>query len=70
MDDHCGKVKAILMDEEILQKAVEEQVTQDQSGRLAVADGIHFHEILKLRLDYRSEKNKKIYNQCMNVYWV
>ncbi|XP_038566074.1 dynein regulatory complex subunit 3-like [Micropterus salmoides] len=54
MDDHCGKVKAILMDEEILQKAVEEQVTQDQSGRLAVADGIHFHEILKLRLDYRN----------------
>lgn len=47
------------MDEEMLQKAIVEQAAQDQVGRTVKAEGIHFNEIPKLRLEYRSEKENK-----------
>ncbi|XP_044038279.1 dynein regulatory complex subunit 3 [Siniperca chuatsi] len=54
MYEHCGKSKPIFIDERILHKAVVEQVTQDQGRRIAKAEGIHFNEVLKLRLEYRN----------------
>ncbi|XP_032392644.1 dynein regulatory complex subunit 3 [Etheostoma spectabile] len=47
----------MLMDEEILRKAIVEQAEQDpkdQAGLIVKAEDIHFNEILKLRLEYRS----------------
>lgn len=46
------------MDEEILKKAVIEQFPRDQAG-IVKAEGVHFNEILKLRLEYRSEEIKR-----------
>lgn len=65
-----GGKSTTLMDEEILKKAIVEQAEQepqDQAGLIIKAEEIHFNEILKLRLEYRS---KKTINLCMNVYWV
>ena len=44
------------MDEEMVKEASVEQLSHDQARRIAKAEGIHFTEILKLRLEYRSEK--------------
>ncbi|KAA8585035.1 hypothetical protein FQN60_003729 [Etheostoma spectabile] len=47
----------MLMDEEILRKAIVEQAEQDpkdQAGLIVKAEDIHFNEILKLRLEYRN----------------
>ncbi|KAL0993113.1 hypothetical protein UPYG_G00103370 [Umbra pygmaea] len=45
-----------VMDEEMLQKAVEEQGPQDQAGQIAKQEGIQYDEVCQLRLDYRSIK--------------
>uniref|UniRef100_A0A8D3ATY3 Dynein regulatory complex subunit 3 n=1 Tax=Scophthalmus maximus TaxID=52904 RepID=A0A8D3ATY3_SCOMX len=44
----------ILIDEEILQKAVLEQTLQDQARRIAKAEGIHFDEVLQICLEYKN----------------
>ncbi|XP_050929674.1 LOW QUALITY PROTEIN: dynein regulatory complex subunit 3 [Lates calcarifer] len=49
-----GEAKPILIDQEILQKAVVEQAPQYQAGSIAKSVGIHFNEVLKLRLEYRN----------------
>ncbi|KAM3863874.1 dynein regulatory complex subunit 3 [Diretmus argenteus] len=49
MSRHYGKVEPSVMDEEMLQKAVEEQGPQEQAGRIAKEEGIHFSEVLQLR---------------------
>ncbi|XP_070780011.1 dynein regulatory complex subunit 3 [Enoplosus armatus] len=51
MNEYCGKSKPILMDEDIMRKAV---VEQDQPGCIAKAEEIHFNEILKLRLEFKN----------------
>uniref|UniRef100_A0A4W4GW58 Dynein regulatory complex subunit 3 n=1 Tax=Electrophorus electricus TaxID=8005 RepID=A0A4W4GW58_ELEEL len=43
-----------VVDEQMLQKAVEEQGPQDQAGRIAKEEGIQYHEVIQLRLDYRN----------------
>ncbi|CAB1342382.1 unnamed protein product [Coregonus sp. 'balchen'] len=43
-----------LVDEELLQMAVEEQGPQDQAGRIAKEEGIQYDEVCQLRLDYRN----------------
>lgn len=55
MEERFGKSEPILMDEEILQKAIVEQALEDQTRRIVKAEGINFNEILTLRLEYRSE---------------
>ncbi|XP_034749717.1 dynein regulatory complex subunit 3 [Etheostoma cragini] len=55
MTRSCDK-STMLMDEEILRKAIVEQAEQDpqdQAGLVVKAEDIHFNEILKLRLEYR-----------------
>ncbi|XP_062874975.1 dynein regulatory complex subunit 3 [Trichomycterus rosablanca] len=42
-----------VIDEEMLQKAVEEQGPQGQAGRIAKEEGIEYDEVHQLRLDYR-----------------
>ncbi|XP_036944890.1 dynein regulatory complex subunit 3 isoform X2 [Acanthopagrus latus] len=48
------KPEPVLMDEEMVKEASVEQLSHDQARRIAKAEGIHFTEILKLRLEYRS----------------
>uniref|UniRef100_A0A673WW02 Dynein regulatory complex subunit 3 n=1 Tax=Salmo trutta TaxID=8032 RepID=A0A673WW02_SALTR len=43
-----------LVDEELLQKAVEEQGPQDQAGQIAKEEGIQYDEVCQLRLDYKN----------------
>ncbi|XP_073351094.1 dynein regulatory complex subunit 3 [Pagrus major] len=54
MTGRWDKPEPILMDEEIVEEAALEQLSQDQAGRIAKAEGIDFTEILKLRLEYRN----------------
>lgn len=44
-----------VVDDEMLQKAVEEQGPKDEAGRIAKEEGIDFSDVTSLRLDYRSE---------------
>ncbi|XP_071777322.1 dynein regulatory complex subunit 3 [Centroberyx gerrardi] len=53
MSRRYGKVEPSVVDEEMLQKAVEEQGPQEQAGRIAKEEGIRFNEVLQLRLAYR-----------------
>uniref|UniRef100_A0A8C7JA46 Dynein regulatory complex subunit 3 n=1 Tax=Oncorhynchus kisutch TaxID=8019 RepID=A0A8C7JA46_ONCKI len=43
-----------LVDEELLQKAVEEQGPQDQAGQIAKEEGMQYDEVSQLRLDYKN----------------
>ncbi|KAJ7989738.1 hypothetical protein DPEC_G00307640 [Dallia pectoralis] len=43
-----------VMDEKMLQKAVEEQGPQGQAGQIAKEEGIQYDEVCQLRLDYRN----------------
>lgn len=71
MNGYWGTSGPILIDEKILQEAVVEQLPQEQARRIAKEEGIHFSDVFKLRLEYRSEKMfLKITNLCQNVYWV
>ncbi|KAM4598286.1 dynein regulatory complex subunit 3 [Polymixia lowei] len=54
MSSLYGKVEPSVMDEEMLQKAVEEQGPQEQAGHIAKEEGIEFNEVLQLRLEYRN----------------
>ncbi|CAH1794345.1 unnamed protein product [Owenia fusiformis] len=47
-------VEPSVVDEEMLQKAVEEQGPKDEAGRLAKAEGIDFAEVTQLRLDFKN----------------
>nr|XP_019957358.1 PREDICTED: dynein regulatory complex subunit 3 [Paralichthys olivaceus] len=53
MSWQCGAAQPILMDEEIVRKAVDEQTPRDQAGTIARAEGIHFNEVLTIRLDFK-----------------
>ncbi|XP_042293758.1 dynein regulatory complex subunit 3 [Sceloporus undulatus] len=43
-----------VIDEEMLQKAVEEQGPQEEAGQLAKREGINFKEVKELQLDFRN----------------
>ena len=47
-------VEPSVIDEEMLQKAVEEQGPKDEAGRIAKAEGIDFRDVKSLRLDFKS----------------
>lgn len=53
----------VLMDDELLQRAVTEQCCQ-----IAKAGEIHFDQVPKLCLGYKGMKNHKIIDHCMAVY--
>ena len=48
-------VEPSVIDEDMLQKAVEEQGPKEEAGRIAKADGIDFADVLSLRLDFKSK---------------
>ncbi|XP_066292825.1 dynein regulatory complex subunit 3-like [Branchiostoma lanceolatum] len=47
-------VEPAVIDEEMLQKAVEEQGPRDEAGRIAKQEGIDFADVLSLRLDFKN----------------
>ncbi|KAM9843971.1 dynein regulatory complex subunit 3 [Aulostomus maculatus] len=54
MNGHRGISKPIFLDEEILQRAIIEELPQNQAGRIAKEEGIQINEVLQLRLEYRN----------------
>lgn len=44
-----------VIDEKMLQKAVEEQGPQEELGQLAKREGIDFKDVTQLQLDFRSK---------------
>jgi hypothetical protein len=48
-------VEPSVVDEEMLQKAVEEQGPKEEAGKIAKEEGIDFGEVKKLRLDFKSK---------------
>ena len=51
-------VEPAVIDEDMLQKAVEEQGPKDEAGRIAKQEGIDFTDVTQLRLDFKSEFRK------------
>ncbi|XP_029431986.1 dynein regulatory complex subunit 3 isoform X1 [Rhinatrema bivittatum] len=49
-----GSIEPSVVDEDMLQKAVEEQGPKEEAGRIAKAEGIDFKDVLQLRLDFRN----------------
>ena len=47
-------VEPSVIDEEMLQKAVEEQGPKEEAGKLAKSEGIDFSDVTTLRLDFKS----------------
>ena len=47
-------VEPSVVDEDMLQKAVEEQGPKDEAGKIAKEEGIDFAEVKALRLDFKS----------------
>ncbi|KAI4890456.1 hypothetical protein NFI96_025584 [Prochilodus magdalenae] len=43
-----------VIDEDMLQKAIEEEGPKDQAGRIAKEEGVEYDEVIQLRLDYRN----------------
>ena len=50
-------VEPSVIDEEMLQKAVEEQGPKDEAGKIAKREGINLGDVLSLRLDFKSKFN-------------
>lgn len=48
-------IEPSVVDEEMLQKAVEEQGPKEEAGRIAKEEGIDFADVVALRLDFRSK---------------
>lgn len=44
-----------VIDEEMLQRAVEEQGPKEEAGQLAKKEGINFKDVKELQLDFRSK---------------
>lgn len=47
-------VEPSVIDEDMLQKAVEEQGPKDEAGKIAKREGINFSDVLSLRLDFKN----------------
>ena len=48
-------VEPSVVDEEMLQKAVEEQGPKEEAGQIAKEEGIDFADVTALRLDFKSK---------------
>ena len=49
-------IEPSVVDEDMLQKAVEEQGPKDEAGRIAKDEGLDFADVKELRLDFRSNE--------------
>lgn len=56
MSGHFEDSEPVLMNDEILRKAIDEQTSQDQTERTAKAGGLPFNEVYKIRLEYKSKR--------------
>uniref|UniRef100_A0A3P8WD61 Dynein regulatory complex subunit 3 n=1 Tax=Cynoglossus semilaevis TaxID=244447 RepID=A0A3P8WD61_CYNSE len=54
MSGHFEDSEPVLMNDEILRKAIDEQTSQDQTERTAKAGGLPFNEVYKIRLEYKN----------------
>ena len=48
-------VEPAVVDEEMLQHAVEEQGPKEEAGKIAKEEGIDFADVIALRLDFKSK---------------
>ena len=48
-------VEPSVIDEDMLQKAVEEQGPKEEAGKIAKEEGIDFADVKSLRLDFKSK---------------
>lgn len=61
MSGHPGQSEPIVMDEEILLEALEEEEDpEDQAADITEKEEIQFNEVLKLSLENKGENNHKI----------
>ena len=58
-------VEPSVIDEDMLQKAVEEQGPRDEAGKVAKAEGIDFGDVCSLRLEFKS---MYIHSPCKNYF--
>ena len=58
-----------VIDDEMLQIAVEEQGPKDEAGRIAKAEGIDFADVKALRLDFKSNYYVVMGASEMFVIW-
>ena len=49
-------IEPSVVDEDMLQKAVEEQGPKDEAGRIAKDERLDFADVKELRLDFRSNE--------------
>ena len=54
-----------VIDDEMLQIAVEEQGPKDEAGRIAKAEGIDFADVKALRLDFKSNYYVVMTHGCL-----
>lgn len=47
-------IEPSVIDDEMLQKSVEEQGPKEEAGRIAKLEGIDFSDVIYLRLDYKN----------------
>ena len=57
-------VEPSVIDEDMLQKAVEEQGPRDEAGKIAKAEGIDFGDVTSLRLEFKSMNFINRSNSC------
>lgn len=50
-------VEPSVIDEDMLQKAVEEQGPKEEAGKIAKREGIDFGDVKALRLEFKSKAN-------------
>ena len=47
-------VEPAVIDDDMLMKAVEDQGPKEEAGKIAKEEGINFHDVTALRLDFKS----------------
>ena len=48
-------VEPAVIDDDVLTKAVEDQGPKEEAGKIAKEEGIDFHDVVSLRLDFKSK---------------
>lgn len=60
-------VEPNVIDEDMLQKAVEEQGPKEEAGKIAKEEGIDFADVQHLRLDFKSEPSD-FFQEADDIY--
>ena len=60
-------VEPSVIDDDMLQAAVEEQGPKDEAGKIAKAEGIDFADVTALRLDFKSAFCELAHNTCYSI---